>query len=54
MEGGGTAHNCMAYIREPQRVCFFFLRRLGLKTGIDFSHFWSGIGYDFPGNYGSV
>ena len=31
-----------------------FLRRFGLKTGIDFCPFWSGIGYGFQGNYGSV
>ena len=36
----------------PQRV--WLLRRFGLKTGIDFAHFWSGIGCGFRGNYGSV
>ena len=30
-----------------------FLRRLGLKTGIDFSQGY-GIGYGFRQNYGSV
>ena len=31
------------------------LRRIGLKMDIDFAHvFWSGIGYGFWGNYGSV
>ena len=30
-----------------------FLRRFGLKMGEDCS-FWSGIGYGFRGNYGSV
>ena len=37
----------------PQRV--WFLRRIGLKMGMHFAHaFWSGIGYGFWGNYGSV
>ena len=34
---------------SPYRIGF--LRCFGLKTGI---HFWSGIGYGFWGNYGSV
>ena len=29
------------------------LTRFGLKTGIDSAH-WSGVGYDFRGNCGSV
>ena len=33
----------------------WFLRRIGLKMGMHFAHaFWSGIGYGFWGNYGSV
>ena len=36
----------------PHRVGF--LRRLGLKTGIHFCSFWSGIGYGFRGNYGKI
>ena len=34
----------------PQRVD---VRRFGLKTGTNFAHFGSGIGYGFRGNYGS-
>ena len=34
----------------PHRV---FVRRFGLKTGTNFAHFGSGIGYGFRGNYGS-
>jgi len=39
---------------RPKRVGF--LRRLGLKTGIDFAHFGleSKIGYGFQGNFESV
>ena len=47
-----TSHIGMS--RPPQRVGF--LRRYGLKTGIDFPQFGpeSKIGYGFPGNFESV
>ena len=49
--GGGTpVYKPKMYV-PPQRVGF--LTRFGLKTGIDSAH-WSGVGYDFRGNYGSV
>ena len=51
--GGTPLYKPYRYV-PPQRVGF--LRRFGLKTGIDFPHFGpeSKIGYGFPGNFESV
>ena len=53
---GGATHLSKLYRYVlPHRVGF--LRRFGLKTGIGIHTlvaFWSGIGYGFRGNYGSV
>ena len=51
--GGTPLYKPYRYV-PPQRVGF--LRRYGLKTGIDFPHFGpeSKIGYGFPGNFESV
>ena len=48
---GGTPLQKPYRAVPPQRVRF--LRPFGHKTGID-CPFWSGIGYGFRGNYGSV
>ena len=49
--GGEAGGQSISHIgmRPPQRVGF--LRRFGLKTGID-CPFWSGIGYCFKGTKG--
>ena len=51
--GGTPLYKPYGYV-PPQRVGF--LRRSGLKTGIDFPHFGpeSKIWYGFPGNFESV
>ena len=47
--GGTPLYKLYRYV-PPQRVD---VRRFGLKTGTNFAHFGSGIGYGFRGNYGS-
>ena len=47
---GSPLYKLSRYV-QPHQVGF--LRRFGLKTGIHFAHFWSGIGYSFLEN-GSV
>ena len=48
--GGGTSLYKLCRYVPLHRVV---VRRFGLKTGINFAHFGSGIGYGFRGNYGS-
>ena len=50
--GPGTPSYEPAKVSVAQRVRI--LHHFGLKTGMDFAPFWSGIGYGFRGNYGSV
>ena len=38
----------------PQRIIYVFLRRFGLRAGIDFVHFCLEFGYGFRGNYARV
>ena len=47
--GGTPLYKLYRYV-PPHRVV---VRRFGLKTGINFAHFGSGIGYGFRGNCGS-
>ena len=47
--GGTPLYKLYRYV-PPHRVV---VRRFGLKTGTNFAHFGSGIGYGFRGNYGS-